>query len=105
MAQTEQGVETPAATYEEPKEKSGGKVADYLSAPRKKRKSYVLMAFGRGAQQDLSAGIEHFIRANFKGVAIAAPKSPEELFKNFSRQIVLLIFDDEFTDLKTGLEM
>lgn len=97
-------VETPELHDDRPKEKSGN-VADYLAAPRKKRKSYVLMALAKGTSQDLSGGIEHYLRTNFKGVAISAPKTPDELFKNFARQIVLLIFDDEFMDLQEGLNM
>jgi DNA-binding response OmpR family regulator len=104
MAQTEQEQHQAEGLDDRPKEK-GGKVADYLAAPRKKRKSYVLMALGKGANLDLSAGMEHYLRTNFKGVAISAPRTPEELFKTFSRQIVLLIFDDEFMDLDQGLAM
>ncbi len=104
MAQTEKDQAEAQELDDRPKEK-GGKVADYLAAPRKKRKSYVLMALGRSAGPDLSGGIEHYLRTNFKGVAVAAPKTPAELFKNFARQIVLLIFDDEFMDLDEGLAM
>lgn len=104
MAQTEQDQIQGQELEDRPKEK-GGNVADYLAAPRKKRKSYVLLALGRAAGQDLSGGIEHYLRTNFKGVALSAPKTPEELFKNFSRQIVLLVFDDEFMDLQEGLNM
>lgn len=104
MALTDKDQAQATDLDDRPKEK-GGKVADYLAAPRKKRKSYVLLALGKSTNMELSAGIEHYLRTNFKGVALSAPKSPEELFKNFSRQIVLLIFDDEFMDLNQGLEM
>lgn len=105
MAQTEQDQQPGAQELDDRPKEKGGKVADYLAAPRKKRKSYVLMALGRATSQDLSGGIEHFLRTNFKGVAISSPKTPEELFKNFARQIVLLIFDDEFMNLDEALTM
>lgn len=80
------------------------KVADYLQAPRRKRKSYVIMALGRGTQ-DMGAGIETFVRGSFKGVAVAQPRTIDELRKNFARQIVLLVIDDEFVELPAALEL
>lgn len=99
--ETVQDVEQSAEAKQ--KEKAD-KVADYLQAPRRKRKSYVLLALGRGTQ-DMSTGIEAFVRGAFKGVAIAQPRTIEELRKNFARQIVLMVFDDEFVDLPAGLEL
>jgi hypothetical protein len=107
MAQTEKLADTPQAE-DKSKDKgkdAKGKVADYLQAPRKKRKSYVLMALSHTVKEDLASGIEAFLRSGFKNIAVSVPKTPEELFRNFSRQIVLLVFDDEFAELSAGLGM
>jgi hypothetical protein len=80
-------------------------IADYLSAPRKKRKSYVVLAMGRGMKPDVTTGIVSFVRSSFKMFALSQPKNIDELRKQFTRQIVLLVFDDEFTDLEGGLKL
>jgi hypothetical protein len=80
-------------------------IADYLSAPRKKRKSFVVLALGKGMKPDMAGGITAFVRTNFKTFAMAQAKTIEELRKHFTRQVVLLVFDDEFTDLEQGLEL
>src|SRR5690606_26048230 len=80
-------------------------VADYLSENRKKRKIYVILALGKSVPPDLVAGMETFIRSHHKNIAIAHPKTPTELLKQLGRQVVLLIYDDEFTELKEGLTL
>lgn len=92
------------ATVTEDKKDNKGRVADYLQAPRKKRKSYVVAALGPGTSH-LYSGIEAFLRSQFKNASIAQPRSIEELVKNFSRQVILLVLDDEFTDLEANLQI
>ncbi len=92
------------ATVTDDKKENKGRVADYLQAPRKKRKSYVVAALGPGTTH-LYSGIEAFLRSQFKNASIAQPKSIEELVKNFSRQVILLVLDDEFTDLEATLQI
>lgn len=92
------------AILNDDKKENKGRVADYLQAPRKKRKSYVIAALGPGTSH-LYSGIEAFLRSQFKGASLAQPKTIEELVKNFSRQIILLILDDEFTDLEATLKI
>ncbi len=93
------------ATTEEKKDGKNSKVAEYLQAPRKKRKRYVLIATSGTMPIDLSAAIEAYVRTNFKAMAVAMPRSAEELQKNFGRQIMLLILDDEFIPLERSLEL
>lgn len=88
---------------EKPKEKVGN-IVDYLQAPRRKRKSFVVMALGKGTQ-DLGTSIESFVRTNYKAIAVAQPRSSEELVKNFGRQVVLLVLDDEFIPIDQALEL
>ena len=104
MAQSEKPVETPVAD-DKAKDGKGGRVADYLTSPRKKRRNYVVLALGDSVSAQLGSGVEYFVRSNFKNYAVAMPRTPEELLKNFGRQIVMLVFDDEFTDLTAGLEL
>ncbi len=81
------------------------RVADFLAAPRKKRRSYIVTALTQNTASDYRNSIEHFVRVNFKNVALSHARNVEELKKSFGRQVVLVIYDDEFTDLETGLEM
>ncbi len=84
-------------------EKGKGRgVVDYLQAPRKKRRSYVLVACGRNIPQDLQSQIDHFLKSQFKNYAISYPKSPEDLIKQFARQVKLLVYDDEFIESEEG---
>jgi len=77
------------------KKRQGG-VADYLSAPRRKRKSFVVMAFGKGIPIDLSGAINGFVRSTFKNLAFSLPTNMDELARQVSRNIALMIVDDEF---------
>ena len=81
------------------------RVADFLAAPRKKRRSYIVTALTQNTASDYRNSIEHFVRVNFKSVALSHARNVEELKKAFGRQVVMVIFDDQFTDLETGLEM
>lgn len=107
MAQNDETSEQPAggagpAAPVDDKNKGRG-VADYLQAPRKKRRSYVLVACGRNIPQDLQSGIDQFLKSQFKNFAVSHPKTPEELVKQMARQVVLLVFDDEFIESPEGI--
>lgn len=86
------------AVQDAEKKEGRGRVADYLQAPRKKRRSYVVAALSP-ATAHLYQGIDSFVRSQFKNTSVSQPSSIEELVKNFSRQVVLLILDDEFSQL------
>ncbi len=93
--------DSPAVVHDAADQKESGKnkVADYLAAPRKKRKSYVVTALGRGIPSDLGLGIEQLIKSQFKALAFSQVQNADELLKIFNRQMVLLVIDDEFADL------
>jgi hypothetical protein len=80
-------------------------VAEYLASPRRKRKSFVVVACSPAISQEIRDNIDAFVRSTFKGVSVAMPASAEELVRYFARQIVLLVFDDEFASLEIGLEL
>jgi hypothetical protein len=81
------------------------RVADFLAAPRKKRRSYIVTALTQNTASDFRNSIEHYVRVNFKNVALAHARNIDELKKAFGRQVIMVIYDDEFTDLDTGLTM
>jgi hypothetical protein len=81
------------------------RVSDFLAAPRKKRRSYIVTALTQSTASDYRNSIEHYVRVNFKSVALSHAKNIEELKKAFGRQVVMVVYDDEFTDLETGLNM
>jgi hypothetical protein len=87
------------------KKQSGGGLDDYLNSPRKKRKNYVCMAYSRFFSQEMASSIQNFMKAKHPSFALAYPRSPEELVRNFGKQIKLLIFDDEFCDINEGLDI
>lgn len=104
MAATDKQVETTTESNADDKPKSRD-VAEYLQAPRRKRKSYVLVACGGAVPPDVQGSIDSYIKQNHKNVAIAHPRSPDELTKLLNRQVVLLVYDDEFADMEQGLNM
>lgn len=94
---------TAAEIEEEKKQKQG--VVEYLQAPKRKRKNYVLLAVGPSFDREVSAGIEVYIKKNFDQLAISIPKDEVDLKRLFSRQIVLLVIEDDFNGLERTLEI
>ncbi len=74
-------------------------VSEFLTAPRKKRKNYVIMALGQRFNQATSHLIERYVKASYKNLGLSRPKNIDELRRQFGRNISLLIVDDQFTDL------
>lgn len=71
-------------------------ITDYLQAPRKKRKNFVILAIPKGFESELVTTIVGFIRQHFPQLAISHPESKKELTRQFGRNISLLIIDHEF---------
>ena len=92
---TKQEQKTPTAAELDKKE-GRGRVADYLQGPRKRRRSYVIGALSPATTHFFS-GIDAFVKSQFKNTIVSQPKTVEELVKNFNRQVVLLLIDDEFS--------
>ena len=80
-------------------------LVDYLQAPRKKRKNYVIVALGDMFDREIGSGIEVFVRKNFNQLAVVSPKNEKELRRLFSRQIVLLVIDDNFKPLEETIDI
>lgn len=93
----------PAEESDKDKGKARG-VAEYLQSPRRKRKAFVVLAC-KAVPAETENGIANFLRNNYKGVSVAQPKTAEEFTRLTSRQLVLVIFDDEFVELEDGLKL
>jgi hypothetical protein len=102
VAQSE--VDTKIDTeIQEKKDSKAQSVADYLQAPRRKRRSYVITALG-GRTLEFQPGIDGFVKSQFKNSSIAHMRSVDDLMRSFKRQVLLLIFDDEFVGLEESLQ-
>lgn len=71
-------------------------ITDYLQAPRKKRKNYVILALPDGFNQDITNAIVSYVRKNFPQLAISHPETTRELTRQFGRNISLLVIDHDF---------
>lgn len=73
-----------------------GGVADYLATPKKKQKSYVVLAMSGNVSDEYESAIVKYIQGLGKQYMLARPSNPEELARQISRQIHLMILDDSF---------
>jgi hypothetical protein len=83
---------------ESQEDKTAAKIEAYLQGPRKKRKNYVIFALGERFDKDLAYALESYVRRSHPQLAISAPKTPDELTRQFGRNISLLVINDEFTE-------
>lgn len=79
-------------------DKNAAKIEAYLQGPRKKRKNYVILALGERFDKDLGFAMESFIKKDYPQLAISSPRTPDELTRQFGRNISLLVINDEFTE-------
>lgn len=79
-------------------DKTAAKIEEYLQGPRKKRKNFVIFALGERFDKELTAAMEGYVRKSHAQLAISNPKTPDELKRQFGRNISLLVISDEFTD-------
>ncbi|NBQ54590.1 MAG: hypothetical protein EBU49_13570, partial [Proteobacteria bacterium] len=64
---------------EKPQDSPDGGVADYLVAPKKKQKSYVVMALAQNVSQDKRDAVSRYIESLGKAYVLVQPKNPDEL--------------------------
>ncbi len=86
---------------EQEQDTDGGKggISDFLQAPRRKRKNYVILALSEHVGFQMISGLEKYVRGKYKQLAVSKPKNPDELKRQFGRNINLLVIDDQFADL------
>jgi hypothetical protein len=94
-------IETEA---QEKKDSRAQSVADYLQAPRRKRRSYVITALG-ARTLEFRAGIDAFIKTQYKNTSVANSRDVEDLLRSFKRKVLLLILDDEFVGIEESLQL
>lgn len=75
-----------------------GGVADFLQAPKKKQRNYIVFAAGPNLTADMKDAITKFLETLSKLFVLVQPRSAEELARQISRQIHLLIVDDSFAE-------
>ena len=80
-------------------------VVDYLQAPRKKRKNFIVVATGPSGDNETTQAIVRFVKQAYPKYAVATPQTPEDFLRQFSRNIVLAIISDEFVDLDGTLNL
>jgi len=80
-------------------------ITDYLQAPRKNRKNYVIMALGPSFSRDLAGDLENFARKAFQNISVSMPNNTAELSRQFGRKISLLLISDEFDDLDKVIDL
>lgn len=80
-------------------------ITDFLQAPRKKRKNYVILALGENFDRDVQGTMEGYIKKSHSGLALSNPKSAQELTRQFGRNISLLVIDDQFEELDIVIEI
>ncbi len=78
-------------------------ITDYLQAPRRKRKNFIILAMGKQVPKDLTRRIEGFIKSNYGQLATVHPESMADLRRLFGRNISLLIVNHDFVESETEL--
>ncbi len=90
---------------EDGKGKSAQVVVDYLQAPRKKRKSFIVVATGAQTDPETTQAIVRYLKASYPKFSVATPQNSEEFLRQFSRNINLLIVEDTFAGLDATLDL
>lgn len=80
-------------------------LSDYLTAPKRKRKSYVVTAFSPAVPSEVDDRLLALIGSANKNLSVAASTSTDDLIRNLRRHVVLLLYDDEFMALEPGLNL
>lgn len=80
-------------------------LVDYLQSPRKKRKNFVVIATGPSVDNETVQAMVRFVKTAYPKCSIATPQSPDEFVRQFTRNIVLAIIDDNFVGLENTLEL
>ena len=77
-------------------EKRSSQIVDYLQGPRKKRKNFIVSIFGKNFDTEVKSGIASWLKKNYPNLVVTNPRNMQELARLFSRDINLLIADDQF---------
>jgi hypothetical protein len=103
-SETKKAADTESKT-EDGKGKSNQGVVDYLQAPRKKRRSFVVIASNGQTDPETIQALVKFVKVAYPKFSVATPKSAEEFVRQFSRNINLVVIEDTFIGLSDTLEL
>ncbi len=71
-------------------------IVEYLQAPKKKRRNFILLVLSKNFDKDLATSLEIWLKQTFRNYSVILPKTDKELKRLFSRQLVTVIIDDTF---------
>lgn len=71
-------------------------ISAYLSAPRKKRKNFVVLALSSHVRSDIKRSIEDYLKTNYPTLAVGHPRNDVEFRRYGNRNVSLVILDDQF---------
>lgn len=105
MSDKKEAAQDTESPHVDNKSKSAQGVVDYLQAPRKKRKNFVVVAVGQNGDQDAANAIVRFVKQAYPKYAVSTPQTAEEFVRQFSRNIILTVISDDFMDLDGTLDL
>ncbi|MCX6117337.1 MAG: PilZ domain-containing protein [Proteobacteria bacterium] len=105
MAEKSEAAAEVESKDEDGKGKSAQGVVDYLQAPRKKRRSFIIVATGASTDPETTQAMIRFIKASYPKYSVATPQNADEFVRQFSRNINLAIVDDSFVGLDETLDL
>lgn len=105
MADKSEAANAVETKEDETKGKGQQALVDYLQAPRKKRKNFVIFAPGPSADNETYQAMIRYVKATYPKFSVATPQTPEEFVRQFSRNIVLAVVDDQFVGLEQTLDL
>jgi hypothetical protein len=80
------------------KVKSAPLMSDFLQVPKKKRRSFVVIASGPNLDAELSGAVKKFIESQYPQLNLLLVDSAEDLVKIASKNIILILVDDELAE-------
>lgn len=73
-------------------------VADFLQAPKKQQRNYIVFAAGPNLTAEMKDSIAKYLEGLAKIYTLVQPRSAEDLARQVSRQIHMMIVDDSFAE-------
>ena len=81
------------------------RVDRYLQTPEKKRREYIVLAFGERFDTDISRTLETHIKKSYQIFAVAKPKGKKEFMRFLNRKVQLIIIEDRFLGIEENIHL
>ena len=75
-----------------------GGVAEFLQSPKKKQRNYIVLATGSNLSGEVKDEVVKYLQSLSKAFVLVQPRNAEELARQISRSIHLLVLDDSFAE-------